>query len=168
MKTKVAMNTLNQLLIVDQCPCNPATVRNLRNQVQTLINQMGPATPHLTQNSSSEADNEESVYETTSVFSSVYKAKTEVRAKQTSEKTDSSTREVSECSALPPDDISAEKETKHCCGKHCRDSSPPPRPPPASNRSCCCPCKTNYDYFARSPPRWYFNFKLINQINRFF
>lgn len=41
--------------------------------MQTVIDHMGPATPQFMQNTSSEADNEESVYESTSLFSSIFK-----------------------------------------------------------------------------------------------
>lgn len=113
---------------------------------------MGPTTPHLTQNSSSEADNEESIFET-SIFSSVYKAKTEVKTKHAPEKTDSSTREISECSALPSDDVPIQKEKHNCSTQYPRLS---PSPPHLETKSCCCQCKTNYEYAGVSPQRWYF------------
>lgn len=49
------------------------TVRGLRNDMHNIINQMGPSTPHFINNTSSEADNEESIFESTSVVSSVCK-----------------------------------------------------------------------------------------------
>lgn len=117
---------------------------------------MGPATPHLTQNSSSEADNEESIYESTSIFSSVYKAKTEIKSKPASDKTDSSTREISECSALPSDDAPLQKEEKLCCTKYSKLTSPTRPSATLETKSCCCQCKTNYGYMGGFPQRWYF------------
>lgn len=50
---------------------NPNNLQNVRDELRNVIELMGPSTPHLTLNSSSEADNEESYVTSTSIYSSV-------------------------------------------------------------------------------------------------
>ncbi|GJQ84528.1 hypothetical protein Trydic_g20025 [Trypoxylus dichotomus] len=83
---------------------SPRNLQTVREELRNVIELMGPNSPHLVLNSSSEADNEESYITETSFYSSVVQVKHVANTKTDESRPSCDTpRDISQISALPPD-----------------------------------------------------------------
>lgn len=94
----------------------------------------------------------------------IIQAKTAVRAKPTSNKSDVAVKDISDSSALPLDGVLSTNPESHCGCKHCRREISPPRCPVNNTNNYCGSCKTNYRYFG-SPQRMQFGTNIKRKTN---